>query len=186
VIYQRTEAVVAAVRFGRTGLMFGVSRRVLVRIRTVAAAGVLAAMAVAVAVALVTSTGSPTGGGTPARWTVTVEVARGGILAGGRKTIRFTVANGGLAKQRLATVTPAIEADPANGDAETSEGADIAGGGCPASWWAVVDDSSNPTLPVDLAPMQTYSGEVDVTLSTAAAQNALCLTASPGITFSVS
>jgi hypothetical protein len=166
--------------------MFGVSRRLLVRVRFLLAVGVLAAMAVGVLVAIATSTGSGTDSAGPSRWTVTVGVPRGGILAGGTETIRFTIANAGNGTQRLASVTPAIKADSADGDAETSAGADVAGGGCPANWWAVFDDSSNPALPVELAPMATYSGKVDVTLSTAAAQNTECLTASPGITFSVS
>jgi hypothetical protein len=95
----------------------------------------------------------------------------------------FTVTNNGHGYQSLSTATASMPTE-ANGDAETSAGADIPG--CRASWFTATVDSGNPSLPSDLAPAGTYTGKVDLTMQDSQSNQDACQGASPAVSVTVS
>lgn len=95
----------------------------------------------------------------------------------------FTVTNNGHGHQSVTSVTASLPTE-ANGDAETASGADIAG--CQASWFTATLDSSNPSLPSNLAPGGTYAGKVDLTMQDSGTNQNACQNAAPAVTVTAS
>jgi hypothetical protein len=159
--------------------------------------GVLLALsAVTAAVAYFTgASGNATGTGavgTSSPWTVAMQAPTwSGTLSAlypgatnDTEYLPFTATNNGNGHQAVTTVTVTMPTE-ANGDAETSAGADITG--CKAAWFTAVADSGNPALPSDIAPGSAYSGKVDLTMQnlTTTVQDA-CKSASPAVNVAVS
>jgi hypothetical protein len=95
----------------------------------------------------------------------------------------FTVTNNGHGHQSVTSVTASLPAET-NGDAETAAGADITG--CQASWFTATLDSSNPSLPSNLAPGGTYTGKIDLTMQDTSTNQNACQSASPAVTITAS
>lgn len=95
----------------------------------------------------------------------------------------FTVTNNGHGNQGLQSVTVTIPHE-ANGDAETSGGADIVG--CLASWFTATPDAGNSSLPADLAAGGTYTGNVDLTMQDVNSSQNACQSAAPAVTVTAS
>jgi len=150
----------------------------------------LAAIA-GVVLALSTSAFAVGGGSTPspARW----RMSLGAVGWSGRLTalypgaradaelLSFTVTNASQARHRLGRIVASLPATR-GGDAETAGGGDIRG--CRASWFAVVVDSANRDLPVQLAPGATYRGRVQLTMRNSGTNQNACRGAAPAVSVS--
>ncbi len=158
--------------------------------------GVLLALsAVTGAVAYFTgASGNATGSGTvgtSSAWTVALQTPTwSGTLTAlypgatnDTEFLPFTATNNGNGHQAATSVTVTMPTE-ANGDAETSGGADITG--CKAAWFTAAADGGNPALPDDIAPGSAYSGKVDLTMQnlTTTVQDA-CKSASPAVNVAV-
>ncbi|HUA47750.1 MAG TPA: hypothetical protein VMA77_21105 [Solirubrobacteraceae bacterium] len=95
----------------------------------------------------------------------------------------FTVTNNGSGHQAVSAITATVLAD-ANGYAETSTGGSIAG--CLASWFTATVDSSDTSLPADLAAGATYTGKIDLTMQDVNTSQNSCKSAAPAVTISAS
>jgi hypothetical protein len=126
--------------------------------------------------ALGVTTGTPT-------WSGSLTALYPGA-ANNTEFLPFTVTNNGNGHQAVATITASLPAET-NGDAETVTGADIPG--CLASWFTASVDSSNPSLPSDLAPAGTYSGKIDLVMPDNATTNQnACKGMAPAVTITAS
>ncbi|HYB26949.1 MAG TPA: hypothetical protein VEF89_10075 [Solirubrobacteraceae bacterium] len=97
--------------------------------------------------------------------------------------LNFTVTNNGHGHQAVTSITASLPAE-SNGDAETSSGTDITG--CQASWFTATVDSSNASLPANLAPSGTYTGKIDLTMQDSGTNQNACEGAAPAVTITAS
>ena len=148
----------------------------------------LAFLAAIAGVALAVST-SALGAGvnpSPARWRMSLgQIGWSGRLTalypGARndaELLSFAVTNPGQARHRLSWVTASVPATR-GGDAETASGGDIRG--CRATWFAVVVDRANRSLPAQLAPGATYRGRVELTMRNSGTNQNACRGAAPAV-----
>lgn len=183
------------------------------RPKTFISLGAIAGMiVVAGAIAYFTATsGSGSGNatvGNATQWAVSTGSGTGGPIypGAGSEKIPFTITNNGGGYQNLATVSYAIASDttgtncpgvscsnPNYGDVQTTAGdtnTDVAG--CLASWFnaAASTNPANPSLPDDIPPSgvgtNTYSGNVDVTMSNQSTSQDACKNATPAVTVTAS
>ncbi len=96
--------------------------------------------------------------------------------------IPFVVTNASNARQRLNRTVASVP-ETAGGDAQTAAGADIRG--CRATWFAVIVDHADRTLPLELARSASYRGKVELTMRDTGANQDACKGASPAITVTV-
>jgi hypothetical protein len=121
------------------------------------------------------STGTPT-------WSGSLTALYPGA-SGDTEYVPFTVTNNGKGHQAVTSITATVVAD-SSGNAETAAGASITG--CLASWFTASVDSSDASLPADLAPAGTYTGKVDLTMQDTATNQNACQSASPAVTITAS
>jgi hypothetical protein len=103
--------------------------------------------------------------------------------SGDTEYIPFTVTNNGKGHQAVTAIAATVVAD-ANGNAETASGTSI--NGCLASWFTATVDSSDASLPADLAPAGTYTGKIDLTMQDVNSSQNSCQSASPAVTITAS
>jgi hypothetical protein len=103
--------------------------------------------------------------------------------SGDTEYIPFTVTNNGKGHQAVTAITATVAAD-SSGNAETAAGASITG--CLASWFTATVDSSDASLPADLAAGGTYTGKIDLTMQDTATNQNACQSASPAVTITTS
>jgi hypothetical protein len=97
--------------------------------------------------------------------------------------IPFKVTNNGNGQQAVTNIT-AVVAKDGNGYAETALGASITG--CQANWFTATLDPGNPALPSNLAPGDTYTGKIDLTMQDSGTNQNLCQNAAPAVTITAS
>jgi hypothetical protein len=146
------------------------------------------------AIAYFTSTGTGTGTasvGFASNWGVQVNSPaatfslspNNAIYPGnGTETIPFVVTNNGSGDQNLSTLVAAVNTYNGGTDAATASGADISG--CQAGWFNISVDTTSlsHTLPDDIAPGGTISGNVILSMTDASTSQDACKNATPGIT----
>jgi hypothetical protein len=171
-------------------------RKLLSKKRVAAGAAIIAALAVAGgAYAYFTGGSSSTNASGTVGSSTTWGVASGTATWSGSLTalypgasndtelLPFTVTNNGKGHQAVTGITASLPAE-ANGDAETASGSDISG--CLASWFTATVDSSDASLPANLAPGGTYTGKIDLTMQDSGTNQNACEGAAPAVTITAS
>lgn len=158
--------------------------------KLILASGTVAGMIVAgVAVAFFTGgAGTGTGNatvGSESALSVSVNSsgATGGPLYPGSGTaekIPFTATNNSSGHQGVTSLTYTIANDGSGNVVTGVSNTPVTG--CLSSWFSASGDSSNPSLPDDLAGGGAYSGEVDVTMSDVGSSQDACQGVTPNVT----
>jgi hypothetical protein len=157
--------------------------RMLSRKRVTALGSLVAIAAVVGAVAYFTGSGSGTGQakvGTATPWGVTFGTTSGLMYPGsGTSTVPYTVTNNGSGDQRLSTTTASVVSD-GSGNVKASGTAVV---GCLAGWFTA---TNTPPSATTLAPNETATGSVAVTMSESDTNQDACKSVMPDILVSAS